>query len=65
LVCNQAHEPDSDSEKNQIAATEQRGKETRFCPYCGMSSFELTGEEEELVYCEYCGIDVKVKELIL
>lgn len=44
--------------------TEKTGKEIRFCPYCGMSSFELSGEEEDLVYCEYCGIDVEVKELI-
>ena len=35
-----------------------------YCPFCGMSSFELSGEEEDLVYCEYCGIDVKAKELI-
>jgi NADH pyrophosphatase NudC (nudix superfamily) len=47
-----------------MAAVENKKKETRFCPYCGMSSFELSGEEEDAVYCEYCGIDVEVKELI-
>ena len=36
----------------------------RYCPYCGMSSFELSGEEEGTVYCEYCGVDVEMKELI-
>lgn len=47
-----------------MAATEQHGKESRFCPYCGMSAFELFGDEEGSVYCEYCGIDVEVKDLI-
>lgn len=39
-------------------------KEIRYCPYCGMTAFELTGEEEGRLYCEYCGVDVEVKELI-
>lgn len=39
-------------------------KDIRYCPYCGMGSFELSGDEEGSVYCEYCGIDVEVKELI-
>lgn len=47
-----------------MASPESSRKETRFCPYCCMSSFELSGEEEGLVYCEYCGIDIEVKELI-
>lgn len=29
-----------------------------------MTAFELTGEEEGRLYCEYCGVDVEVKELI-
>jgi hypothetical protein len=29
-----------------------------------MSAFELSGNEGELVFCEYCGIDVNVQELI-
>lgn len=47
-----------------MAVTDNTRKETRFCPYCGMSSFELSGEEGEFVYCEYCGIDVEIQELI-
>lgn len=43
---------------------ENKRKEARFCPYCGMSSFELSGEAADVVYCEYCGIDVEVQELI-
>ena len=39
-------------------------KEIRYCPYCGMTSFELFGDETGSLYCEYCGIDVEVKELI-
>ena len=39
-------------------------KVIRYCHYCGMMSFELSGEEEGLVYCEYCGIDVQTKELV-
>jgi hypothetical protein len=29
-----------------------------------MASFELSDEEEGSVYCDYCGVDVEVKELI-
>ena len=39
-------------------------KDIRYCPYCGMASFELSDEEEGSVYCDYCGVDVEVKELI-
>jgi uncharacterized Zn finger protein (UPF0148 family) len=35
----------------------------RYCPYCGMMSFEVSGEDGS-VFCEYCGIDVETKELI-
>ena len=43
---------------------ESERKDIRYCPYCGMSSFEVSGDEEGLVYCEYCGVDVDAKELI-
>jgi ribosomal protein L37E len=39
-------------------------KDIRYCPFCGRTSFELSGEEDDSVYCEHCGVDVKVKELI-
>ena len=42
----------------------QEKREIRYCPYCGMTSFELSGDEEGSLYCEYCGVDVEVKELI-
>jgi len=29
-----------------------------------MTSFELTGEDEGSIYCDYCGVDVEVRELI-
>jgi hypothetical protein len=29
-----------------------------------MTSFELSDDEEGPFYCEYCGVDVEVKELI-
>jgi ribosomal protein L37E len=39
-------------------------KDIRYCPFCGRTSFEVSGEEDDSVYCEHCGVDVKVKELI-
>jgi len=39
-------------------------KDIRYCPFCGRTSFELSGEEDDSVYCEHCGVDVEVKELI-
>ncbi len=44
--------------------SESERKDIRYCPYCGMSSFEVSGDEEGLVYCEYCGVDVEMRELI-
>lgn len=43
---------------------ESERKDLRYCPYCAKSSFEVSGDEEGLVYCEYCGADVEMKELI-
>jgi len=39
-------------------------KQTLYCPYCGMTSFELSDDEEGPFYCEYCGVDVEMRELI-
>lgn len=40
-------------------------KDIRFCPYCAQMQFEVTGKDERaLVYCELCGVDVAVYELI-
>ena len=42
----------------------QPGRDFRFCPYCFQQMFEVSGETGEWVYCEICGIDVEVKELV-
>lgn len=38
--------------------------QTLYCPYCGMTSFELSDDEEGPFYCDYCGVDVEMRELI-
>jgi len=38
-------------------------KDIRFCPYCCQMQFEVTGKEGA-VFCEICGIDVEIKELV-
>ena len=55
--------PPQDRDRNEHKTVTEK-KDIRYCPYCGMGSFELSADEEGLVYCEYCGIDVEVKELI-
>lgn len=51
-------------ERTERESVAPEKKEIRYCPYCGMTAFELTGEEEGRLYCEYCGVDVEVKELV-
>ena len=36
----------------------------RFCPYCFMQQFQVTDRLEGSVYCEVCGIDIPVKDLV-
>jgi len=50
------------NEKETLIMTEQ--DKIRYCPYCGMTSFETSDDEGSSVFCEYCGIDVETKELI-
>ncbi|MFQ5839232.1 MAG: hypothetical protein ACE5HK_00755 [Candidatus Methylomirabilales bacterium] len=39
--------------------------EIRFCPYCGVMRFEVSSDSEGgFVYCDLCGIDVPVEELV-
>ncbi len=38
--------------------------DVRFCPYCFQQGFEVQKLKEEYVFCEICGIDVEVKELV-
>ncbi|MBI4573453.1 MAG: hypothetical protein HY713_09255 [candidate division NC10 bacterium] len=40
------------------------GRDIRFCPYCFQQAFEMSDKMAEWVYCEICGIDVEVKELV-
>ena len=40
-------------------------KDIRFCPYCAQISFDVIDRDEEgYVYCEVCGVDIPIKELI-
>ncbi len=41
-----------------------RPADVRFCPYCGQMSFNVMGLREGSVYCEFCGVDVPVAELV-
>jgi hypothetical protein len=47
-----------------MAAEEREGPEKRFCPYCFMQQFEISDTAEGSVYCEVCGIDIPIKELV-
>ncbi len=39
-------------------------RDPRFCPYCFQMSFELSETTGEFVFCEICGVDIEVKELV-
>lgn len=46
-------------------AEESPGRpEIRFCPYCFQQQFQVSQGQAGNVYCEICGIDVEVKELV-
>jgi hypothetical protein len=40
------------------------GKDLRFCPYCFLIQFDMAAIEGPSVFCEVCGIDVLVEELV-
>lgn len=40
------------------------GREVRFCPYCFQMTFEVTDIRGDYVFCEICGVDVEVKDLV-
>lgn len=40
------------------------GRDIRFCPYCFQQQFDVSGIQGDRVYCEICGIDVEVQELV-
>ena len=53
-----------DGDRNEREIVTEEKKDIRYCPYCGMTAFELSGEEEGSLYCEYCGVDVDIRELV-
>ena len=40
------------------------GPDIRFCPYCYQMSFNVVEVKGDWVFCEICGVDVEVKELV-
>ncbi len=38
--------------------------DVRFCPYCFLMSFDMREVKGPWVFCEYCGVDIEVKELV-
>lgn len=40
------------------------GRDMRFCPYCFQQQFDVSRIQGDRVYCEICGIDVEVTELV-
>ena len=35
-----------------------------FCPFCFMQQFEVTEATQGSVYCDVCGIDIPIKDLV-
>jgi hypothetical protein len=35
-----------------------------FCPFCFMQQFEITEASQGSVYCDMCGIDIPIKDLV-
>ena len=35
-----------------------------FCPFCFLQQFEVTEASQGTVYCDNCGIDVPIKDLV-
>jgi hypothetical protein len=40
------------------------GRDVRFCPYCFQETFDMREVSGEWVFCEICGVDVDVKDLV-
>lgn len=49
----------SDAEKEKPI-----GRDLRFCPYCFQMAFEVSEIKGEWIFCEICGVDIEVKELV-
>lgn len=55
-----------DSFDDAAALTARPGplQDLLFCPYCGQMSFRVDNADGETVYCEFCGVDVAIDELV-
>lgn len=40
------------------------GRDIRFCPYCFQMTFEMSEVTGNKVFCESCGVDIEVKDLV-
>jgi hypothetical protein len=40
------------------------GRETLFCPYCFQQQFDRREIQGPRVYCQVCGVEVEVRELV-
>jgi len=38
--------------------------EPLLCPYCAMTQFQVDPESDGTVYCEVCGVEVAIRDLI-
>lgn len=47
-----------------LAARPGVPRDVRFCPYCGQMSFDVLAQRQGSVYCEFCGVDVPVADLV-
>lgn len=55
------------AEPPKDAKTEPPSEQTRdirYCPFCGEQEFDLTGKGLSSVYCEICGFDLEVRDLL-
>ena len=43
---------------------ETRSLNKPFCPFCFMQQFEVTVASQGSVYCDVCGIDIPIKDLV-
>jgi hypothetical protein len=39
-------------------------RDIRFCPYCFQQAFDMAEVSGEWIFCEICGVDIEIKELI-
>lgn len=49
-------------ESREIRETPSRN--LPFCPFCFMQQFDITETAQGNVYCDMCGIDIPIKDLV-